>query len=75
MFIFKSEKDEIKRDVAGLRARIATLESDFILLMESVKATTKPVIKSEQAPWGHNKDGTPKKRPGRPRQTMKVGEI
>ena len=73
MFISKLEKDEIKRDVAGLRARIATLESDFILLMESVKATTKPAVKSEEAPWGYKKDGTPKKRTGRPRQTMKVG--
>ena len=31
-----------------------------------------PALKTEEAPWGYKKDGTPRNRPGRPAQTMEV---
>lgn len=47
-------------------------EEEFMAQVEAIKAEAKQFIykpkkKAKKAPYGYKKDGTPKKRPGRPR--------
>jgi len=69
MFISNAEKDHIKIDIMGLTARVQRLEAE----LQSLKAP-KPLVKTAEAPWGHKKNGLPRKRPGRPSKTMTAGQ-
>ena len=68
MFISNYDKEE-------MRISIRTLQAQVLHLFEEIKtlkaAKQKPktrslILRTDEAPWGYKKDGTPKKRPGRP---------
>jgi hypothetical protein len=73
MFISKKEKDALWAIVQGLQDRVRDLEIEVIWLKNKTTKTRPAIVKSEGAPWGIKKDGTPRKRPGRPVQSMEVG--
>jgi hypothetical protein len=73
MFISRKEKDELWSIVQGLQGRVRDLEIEAIWLKNKTTKTRPAIVKSEGAPWGIKKDGTPRKRPGRPKQFMGVG--
>jgi hypothetical protein len=73
MFISKKEKDALWAIVQGLQDRVRDLEIEAIWLKNKTTKTRPAIVKSEGAPWGIKKDGTPRKRPGRPVQSMEVG--
>lgn len=69
MFISSFEKEE-------MRVSIRTLQAQMVHVMDelrALKAADKPkkaskttMFRTDEAPWGYKKDGTPRKRPGRP---------
>jgi hypothetical protein len=73
MFISRKEKDALWAIVQGLQDRVRDLEIEAIWLKNKTTKTRPAIVKSEGAPWGIKKDGTPRKRPGRPVQSMEVG--
>lgn len=73
MFISKAEKESIHLKIRALEARVRDLEIEAVWLKNKATKTRNPIIKTEEAPWGFKKDGNPRKRPGRPVQTMEVG--
>lgn len=73
MFISKSEKNFILATIEGLKRRVLNLEADLERLTAEFNYKRPPIAASDKAPWGTKKDGSPRKRPGRPRLTMKVG--
>jgi hypothetical protein len=73
MFISKTEKENLWLTIEGLRNRIRDLEIEATWLKNKTTKTRPAIVKSEGAPWGIKKDGTPRKRPGRPPQFMGVG--
>jgi hypothetical protein len=73
MFISRKEKDALWSIVQGLQGRVRDLEIEVIWLKNKTTKTRPAIVKSEGAPWGIKKDGTPRKRPGRPVQSMEVG--
>jgi hypothetical protein len=73
MFISKKEKEELWLAVRSLQAKVRDLEIEAIWLKNKLYKSKSPAIaKNETAPWGYKKDGVPRKRPGRPVQTMEV---
>jgi hypothetical protein len=72
MFISKKEKEELWLAVRSLQAKVRDLEIEAIWLKNKLYKTKPPTLKTEEAPWGYKKDGAPRKRPGRPAQTMEV---
>ncbi len=74
MFITKAEKEEMRILIRTLQSRVKELELRLSVL-EPLRLKQKPAIfRTAEAPWGYKKDGSPKKRPGRPIPTMKVGQ-
>lgn len=69
MFISRLEKEEMRISIRTLQTQVKELQ----LLISSLNKPKAPTFKTAEAPWGYKADGTPKKRPGRPRLTMKVG--
>lgn len=73
MFISKAEKESIWQTIHDLKNRVRDLEIEAVWLKNKATKTRGPVVKTESAPWGLKKDGSPRKRPGRPVQFMGVG--
>ena len=73
MFIFRAEKEFFYSTIATLQKRVLELEHEVGRLAATVNVKRPPIVASDKAPWGTKKDGSPRKRPGRPRLTMKVG--
>jgi hypothetical protein len=74
MFISNYDKEE-------MRVSIRTLQAQVIHLFDEIKAlkadkqkpkTRSLLLRTDEAPWGYKKDGSPRKRPGRPIQPMEV---
>jgi hypothetical protein len=75
MFISRKEKEELQTVVQGLQNRVRDLEIETIWLKSKLyKEKKPPLLKDDAGPWGYKKDGTPRKRTGRPPQVMKVGQ-
>ncbi len=83
MFITKAEKEELRISVRTLQAKVKELEVSLrlaqsaIIDLEIKKPAIKDrrkIIKTAEAPWGSKKDGSPRKRPGRPKLTMNVSK-
>jgi hypothetical protein len=76
MFISNYEKEQMRVSVRTLQAQMVHVleELQGMKAIKSVKKTpaTKPIFRTDEAPWGYKKDGSPRKRPGRPIQTMEV---
>lgn len=73
MFISRQEKESIYIKIRALEARIRDLEIEAVWLKNKTTKNRAPIIKTEGAPWGLKKDGSPRKRPGRPAHFMGVG--
>ncbi len=69
MFISNHEKDRIRIQIQALEARVKNLQLQVEELILNKKA---PALRTAEAPWGYKKDGTPKKRTGRPAQVMEI---
>jgi hypothetical protein len=69
MFISNYEKNRIRIQIQTLEARVKNLQLQVEELMLNKKA---PALRTSEAPWGYKKDGTPKKRAGRPPQVMEI---
>jgi hypothetical protein len=73
MFISNAEKEEMRISIRTLQAEMSALIKEFNAFRASKqKPAPKPIFRTEEAPWGYKKDGTPKKRSGRPIQPMEV---
>ena len=72
MFISKTEKANLWLTIEGLRNRVRDLEIEAIWLKNKICKTRSPIVKTESAPWGVKKDGSPRKRPGRPAHVMEI---
>lgn len=72
MFISKKEKEELWLAVRSLQAKVRDLEIEAVWLKNKFYKSKPPTLKTEEAPWGVKKDGTPRKRPGRPAQVMEI---
>lgn len=75
MFISKTEKEELWLAVRSLQAKVHDLEIETVWLKNKLYKAKPPTLKTEEAPWGYKADGTPRKRPGRTRQTMYVSAL
>lgn len=72
MFISRQEKESIYIKIRALEARIRDLEIEATWLKNKTTKTRPAIIKTESAPWGVKKDGSPRKRPGRPAHVMEI---
>jgi hypothetical protein len=73
MFITNAEKEDMRISIRTLQAEMSALIKEFNAFRSSKqKPAPKVIFRTEEAPWGYKKDGTPKKRSGRPIQTMEV---
>ena len=73
MFISRKEKEELQSIVHGLQNRVRDMEIEIVWLKNKLHKEIKPLaIKDIAGPWGYKKDGTPRKRPGRPPKFMGV---
>jgi hypothetical protein len=62
MFISNYEKHQLKMRIDSLEVAVSRLEAQIEKLKPKLKP---PIFKTDEAPWGYKKDGTPRKRPGR----------
>jgi hypothetical protein len=62
MFISNYEKHQLNMRIASLEIVVSRLEAQIEKLKPKLKP---PIFRTDEAPWGYKKDGTPKKRPGR----------
>jgi hypothetical protein len=69
MFISNYEKHQLQMRISSLEVAVSRLEAQIEKLKPKLKA---PIFRTDEAPWGYKKDGTPRKRPGRPIQPMEV---
>ena len=76
MFISNQEKYELRVAIRTLQAQVLHLmeKVETVKTVEKVKTPkpkrrkpvrTVPLLKTEEAPWGYKKDGTPRASPGR----------
>lgn len=72
MFISRAEKEEMQLAIRTLQARVRDLEIEATGTKNKVSSKRPAIVKTDDAPWGVKKDGNPRKRPGRPVQTMEV---
>ena len=77
MFISNYEKHQLQMRIASLEVTVARLEAQIEGLVSRMIIKQKPktrsiLLRTDEAPWGYKKDGSPRKRPGRPIQTMEV---
>ena len=68
MFISNYEKEQMRVSIRTLQAQVIHLFDEIKELKASKTAMKKPtpIFKTDEAPWGYKKDGTPRRRPGRP---------
>ena len=72
MFISNYEKHQFKMRISSLEVAIARLENQINEMQPKQKTSRKPIFKTDEAPWGYKKDGSPRKRPGRKIKPMEV---
>lgn len=68
MFISNYEKEQMGFLIRTLQAQMVHVMDELKALKaaERPRKPPKPVIfRTDEAPWGYKKDGTPRKRPGR----------
>jgi hypothetical protein len=68
MFISNYDKEQMRVSIRTLQAQVTHLFEEIKALKDAQKPkkALKPIIfRTDEAPWGYKKDGTPKKRPGR----------
>ena len=70
MFISNYEKHQLQMRISSLEVMVSRLEAELDKLKPKQKP---PIFRTNEAPWGYKKDGTPRKRPGRP--TYNIPEI
>jgi hypothetical protein len=70
MFISNYEKEQMRVSIRTLQAQMVHIFDEIKELKANKvvkkKPTPKPIFRTDEAPWGYKKDGTPRKRPGRP---------
>ena len=69
MFISNYDKEQMRVSIRTLQAQMVQVMGELKALKDSQKPkkALKPIIfRTDEAPWGYKKDGTPRKRPGRP---------
>jgi hypothetical protein len=77
MFISNYDKEQMRVSIRTLQAQVVNL-SEEIKELKAVKVikqkpkTRSLLLRTDEAPWGYKKDGSPRKRPGRPIQPMEV---
>ena len=76
MFISNHEKEQMRISIRTLQAQVTHLFDEINKLKDNKLVVEKPapkfIFRTDEAPWGYKKDGTPKKRPGRPTQVMEI---
>lgn len=72
MFISRQEKESIWQTIHDLKNRVRDLEIEAVWLKNKTTKNRSPIIKTEGAPWGLRKDGSPRKRPGRPAHVLEI---
>lgn len=72
MFISKAEKEFLHETVRTLSSQVKDLQIEVLWLKGRQHKTRPAIVKTEDAPWGLKRDGNPRKRPGRPPQTMEI---
>lgn len=70
MFISKAEKELLHDSIRTLVNQVKDLQIEVLWLKSRQYKTRPAFVRTDEAPWGVKKDGTPRKRPGRPVQTM-----
>jgi hypothetical protein len=76
MFISNYEKEQMRVSIRTLQAQMVQVMGELKSLKDAQKPkkALKPIIfRTDDAPWGYKKDGTPKKRPGRPMPLIAEG--
>jgi hypothetical protein len=74
MFITNDEKENIRISIRTLQAEMAALIKEVNALKAAKqKPEHKVIFRTDEAPWGYKKNGSPRKRPGRKPLVMKVG--
>ena len=79
MFYTKAEKKAIQEAISAIEQRLFNLELHAETVKVHIQAVTKMYLDKTPikitapilAPYGFKKDGTPKKRPGRPLKSQK----
>lgn len=72
MFISNWEKENMRVSIRTLQAQMVHVMDELKALkakQKPKKAPKAPIVRTGEAPWGYKKDGTPKKRPGKPLPT------
>ena len=73
MFISNAEKEDMRISIRTLQAEMSALIKEFNAFRSpKQKPAPKVIFRTEEAPWGYKKDGTPRKRSGRPPQAMEI---
>jgi hypothetical protein len=72
MFITRAEKEEMQMAIRTLQAKVRDLEIEAGWIKNKVSSSRSVIFKTDDAPWGFKKDGNPRRRPGRPLQSMEV---
>lgn len=72
MFISKAEKEALWMAVHSLQARVRDLEIEAQWLKNKLYKEKPSTLKTEEAPWGYKKDGTPRKKTGRPKLNKEI---
>ena len=76
MFISNYEKEQMRVSIRTLQAQVTHLFAEIKELKSNKVVKQKPapkiIFRTDEAPWGYKKDGTPKKRPGRAIKPMEV---
>jgi len=72
MFISTSEKEFLHDSIRTLSNQVKDLQIEVLWLKSRQRKTRPAFVRTDEAPWGVKKDGTPRKRPGRQVQTMEV---
>lgn len=69
MFISSYDKEEMRVSIRTLQAQIVHVMDELKALKAAQKPRKTPykvpLFKTDEAPWGYKKDGTPRKRPGK----------
>lgn len=77
MFISNYEKEQMRVSIRTLQAQMGQVLMELKALKAiepPQKAPKVPIFKTDEAPWGYKKDGTPRKRPGRPKLVKVTNE-
>jgi hypothetical protein len=72
MFISTAEKEFFHESIRTLTNQVKDLQIEVLWLKGRQHKTRPAFVRTDEAPWGVKKDGTPRKRPGRPTQVMEI---